>query len=119
MTDTIVAGNFESGGGINDMFIKNSNTSTGGGITGSYNLVGNVLQNGVDGNISGVTDPRLAPLGDYGEDVGHSWRSSPAVPPSTPASRSAACADPKNVPFGSTPDIGTLRAWVYPHAGRE
>ena len=90
MTDTIVAGNFESGGGINDMFIKDSKTSTGGGITGSYNLVGNVLQNGVDGNISGVTDPRLVPLGDYGETVGHSLRSSPAVPPSTPASRSAA-----------------------------
>ena len=48
------------------MFIADTNTSIGGGITGSYNLVGDILQNGVNGNIAGVTDPLLAPLGYYG-----------------------------------------------------
>ena len=110
MTDTIVAGNFESGGGIKDMFIKNSNTSTGGGITGSYNLVGNVLQNGVNGNIAGVTDPLLAPLGDYGEDGDCMpvLPGSPAIDAGIPIS--GVTRDPQNTPFGPTPDIGAFES---------
>ena len=61
LTDTIVAGNTDSTvasdiGGTN--------------VSGSDNLIGTGgsggLANGVDGNIVGVADPLLAPLGNYG-----------------------------------------------------
>ena len=56
LNNTIVAGNF---------------TDLGGRFTGSNNLIGNPtgssgLTNGVNGNIVGVSDPKLAPFGDYG-----------------------------------------------------
>ena len=110
MTDTIVAGNLESGGAGNDMFVEDAKTTTGGGITGSYNLVGDILQNGVDGNISGVTDPLLAPLGDYGEDGDCMpvLPGSPAIDAGIPIS--GVTRDPQNTPFGPTPDIGAFES---------
>src|SRR5262249_9875628 len=57
LTNTIVAGQ-TAGGSIS------------GPVSGSNNLIGaggsGGLMDGVNGNIVGVADPRLAPLGDYG-----------------------------------------------------
>ncbi len=59
LTNTIVAGN-----GSTDV------SNGGGSISGSNDLIGTGdaggLVNGVDGNIVGVADPLLAPLGNYG-----------------------------------------------------
>jgi fibronectin-binding autotransporter adhesin len=59
LNNTIVAGN--SGGGFADVSGK---------MSGSNNLIGSGypsgIINGVDGNIVGVTNPLLAPLGNYG-----------------------------------------------------
>ena len=62
LTDTIVAGNTDTVGA--------SDLGGPGSVSGSNNLVGTGgsggLVNGVDGNIVGVANPGLAPLGDYG-----------------------------------------------------
>ncbi|HEV3309083.1 MAG TPA: choice-of-anchor Q domain-containing protein, partial [Chloroflexota bacterium] len=59
LDNTIVAGNM---GGFQDII--------GSGYSGSNNLIGTGsaggLVNGVDGNVRGVTNPVLAPLGNYG-----------------------------------------------------
>ncbi len=63
LTDTIVAANTTADGVASD--IKNL-----GNLSGSYDMIGTGgsggLQNGVNGNIVGVADPLLSPLGDYG-----------------------------------------------------
>jgi hypothetical protein len=63
LTNSIVAEN-TSGSSPNDIFV------TFGSVSGSYNLIGTGgsggLQNGVDGNLVGVANPGLAPLGSYG-----------------------------------------------------
>ena len=60
LTNTIVAGNTDQLGA----------SDIGGSVSGSYNLIGlggsGGLVNGVNGNIVGVANPLLAPLGDYG-----------------------------------------------------
>lgn len=58
--NTILSGNI-SGGTLRDL-------ADGQALTGRSNLigVGGTLANGVDGNILGVTDPRLVPTGDNG-----------------------------------------------------
>jgi hypothetical protein len=60
LTDTIVAGNTSNG--------RPSDIE--GNVSGNHNLIGTGgsggLENGVDGNLVGVADPGLTPLGDYG-----------------------------------------------------
>ena len=61
LNNTIVAGNHQANSTVND--IANSS----GSLSGSYNLIGaGGLMNGVNGNIVGVTDPKLGPLADNG-----------------------------------------------------
>jgi hypothetical protein len=61
LTGTIVADNTAAVSGTGDI---------GGTVTGSYNLIGTGgsggLTNNVDGNVVGVANPLLAPLGNYG-----------------------------------------------------
>jgi CSLREA domain-containing protein len=65
LTATIVAGNTMAEGGPSDI-----GGDVPSGISGTYSLTGTggsgYLQDGVDGNIVGVANPLLGPLGDYG-----------------------------------------------------
>jgi Right handed beta helix region len=64
LTSTIIAGNTANG------TASDISTSGGADVTGTYNLIGTGgsggLSNGTDGNIVGVANPLLAPLGNYG-----------------------------------------------------
>src|SRR5262249_6208426 len=62
LTNTIVAGNFAGTGSAAD--------DVGSAVTGTFNLIGaggsGGLTNGSGGNLVGVANPLLAPLGSYG-----------------------------------------------------
>ncbi|WP_165219391.1 Ig-like domain repeat protein [Aquisphaera insulae] len=106
--NTIVAGN--SSGSTNGHDIDgNAN------LSGSYNLVGtignNSLVDGEDGNIVGVTDPHLSPLGNYGGPT-----QTRALLPGSPALGAGAVAsgittDQRGKPIRlASPDIGAYQS---------
>lgn len=67
--NTIVAANHDLNGGTSDLFAS-TNASPPATFSGSNNLIGTGgsggLVNGRNGNIVGIADPKLAPLGDHG-----------------------------------------------------
>ncbi|MGP0064765.1 MAG: Ig-like domain repeat protein [Isosphaeraceae bacterium] len=106
LTDCIVAGNSVPGNDMDYLGVD----AVGGGITGSYNLVGDIFQTGVDGNITFVSDPLLAPLGNYGGPT----QTMPVLPGSLAIGAGVALngvpTDQRGVAFGSTPDIGAFES---------
>ena len=88
------------------------------GVSGSYNLIGTVgsggLVNGANGNIVGVANPDLGPLGNYGGPtetiplvVG-----SPAIGAgsSSISGVTIPTTDQRGLPVDSPPDIGASRS---------
>jgi len=106
LVDTIVAGN-AGFAGANDLGGE-------GTAAGSYDLIGTdgtgSLVNGQDGNIVGVADPLLAPLGDYGGPT-----QTMALLPGSPAIGQGAAmgltTDQRNLPLDApNPDIGAFQS---------
>ncbi|WP_165230645.1 right-handed parallel beta-helix repeat-containing protein [Aquisphaera insulae] len=101
LTNTIVAGQ-ASGGDIS------------GTVSGTNNLIGTGgsggLVDGVDGNIVGVTDPGLAPLGDYGgtSPTMALLPGSPAIDAGTGAG--APATDQRGQPRAGAVDIGAFES---------
>jgi parallel beta-helix repeat protein len=102
--DTIVAGNTGSSGA--------SDVSGPGAVSGSNNLIGvggsGGLVNGTGGNLVGVVNPGLAPLGFYGGPT-----ETIALLPDSPAigagtTESGITTDQRGFPIGTTPDIGAF-----------
>jgi hypothetical protein len=103
LNDTIVAGN--TGGG---------NTDIDGTVTGSHNLIGSGgsggLANGSGGNLVGVANPGLAPLGDFGGPTLTMGllATSPAI--SAGVSINGITTDQRGLPLDSTAtDIGAFQ----------
>ena len=102
LTNTIVAGN---------------NTDISGTVSGSYNLIGTGgsggLSDGTDGNIVGVANPELAPLGLYGGPT----KTMPLLPGS-PAigagTSSGITTDQRGFPLDSPIDIGAFQVQAGP-----
>jgi hypothetical protein len=108
LINTIVASNV-SGSKPDDIFVL------GGGVSGSHNLIGaggsGGLQNGVDGNLVGIADPGLAPLGNYGGPT-----QTMAVLPGSPAidaglsGRGIPTTDQRGQPRAGGVDIGAFQS---------
>ena len=115
LEDTIVAGNATNSGANSegDLFVR-----LGGSITSSssHNLIGTGdfegegLVNGVNGNIVGVTNPLLAPLGNYGGPT----PTMPLLPGSAALGAGTAASgittDQRGQPLDSSPDIGAFQS---------
>jgi Bacterial Ig-like domain (group 3) len=110
LKDTIVAGNSGSAGTPSD--VGGAGASA---VTGSNNLIGaggsGGIQGGVDGNVIGVGDPLLAPLGNYGGTT-----ETMALLPGSPALGKGAAisgitTDQRGEPLDSPqPDIGAFQS---------
>jgi hypothetical protein len=107
LTNTIVAGN-SNGSGPSDILANGS-------VSGSHNLIGTGgsggLQNGANHNLVGLTNPGLAPLGDYGGPT-----QTIALLPGSPAINAGEAgadiptADQRGEPRVGAPDIGAFES---------
>jgi hypothetical protein len=108
LTNTIVAGN-SADSSPSDIVVNS------GSVSGSHDLVGTGgsggLQNGVNGNIVGVADPGLAPLGNYGGPT-----QTMALLPGSPAINAGKTGanipttDQRGEPRVGAPDIGAFES---------
>jgi hypothetical protein len=104
LTNTIVAGSTTAGG--TDIYAAE--------LSGTNNLIGTGtaggLTNGVNGNLVGVSNPLLAPLGNYGgpTETVALLPGSPALHAGTPTG--APSADQRGEPLDSPPDIGAFQS---------
>ena len=102
LTNTIVAGN---------------NTDISGTVSGSYNLIGTGgsggLSDGTDGNIVGVANPGLAPLGLYGGPT-QTMPLLPGSPAIGAGTSSGITTDQRGFPLDSPIDIGAFQVQAGP-----
>ena len=126
LTNCTISGNYAySGGGIdnaggtitltNTIVAANSSSDIQGQVSGSNNLIGTGgsggLVNGQDGNLVGVADPLLAPLGNYGGPT-----QTVALLPGSPAigagiAVSGVTTDQRGEPLDTPdPDIGAFQS---------
>jgi fibronectin-binding autotransporter adhesin len=107
LTNTIVAGNVARAG-ADDIAVE------GGSVSGSYDLIGTGgsggLRNGVNGNIVGVANPGLTPVGNYGgpTETIALQSGSPALGAGT-SGPGLPTTDQRGFPLASAPDIGAFQ----------
>jgi hypothetical protein len=114
LTDTIVAGNTTAKGGGAPSDIGGTDP---GDVTGSYNLTGTGGSGGltaVGHNVLGVTNPGLAPLGDYGGPT-----ETMALLPGSPAIHNGTAVpgvttDQRGFALDAPPDIGAFQTQPGP-----
>ncbi len=102
LTNTIVAGD---------------NTDISGTVSGSHNLIGTGgsggLSDGTDGNIVGVANPGLAPLGSYGGPT-QTMPLSPGSPAIAAGTSGGITTDQRGFPLDSPIDIGAFQVQAGP-----
>ncbi len=109
-TETVLAFSIVAGNGNGDVDfvdgVSNSFTAGPRNVIGFGNALGDFIGSG---NIVGITDPLLAPLGDYG-GVNPTLALLPGSPARDAALTSTASRDQRNFPIVGPPDIGAYEA---------